>query len=194
VRRYDCANPACGKRFSERFASFTGKQRSTHRLRAHMVQTGKHLAHTEAEDVLRKEGVQVSRHLVRDLVLAEAEQVEAPPTEAVETLGLDDFARKKRNDYATVVTDLTTPRVVDGVEGRDQKTIKAYLQKLPWVGAILGVVMDLWSAYYEAVREAIPRARIVIDKWRVLKHVNEALDKVRKRLQKAAGPGGQRAL
>jgi transposase len=112
----------------------------------------------------------------------------------VETLGLDDFALKKRNDYATVVTDLTTPRGVDVVEGRDKKTIKGYLQKRPWVGAILVVVMDRWSAYYEAVQEAIPQARIVIDKWPVLKRVNEALDRVRKRLQKSAGPGGKRAL
>ena len=78
------------------------------------------------------------------------------------------------------------------MEGRDQKTIKGYLQKRPWVGAIL--VMDMGSAYSEAVREAIPRARIVMDKWPVRKPVNEALDRVRKRLQKAAGPGGQPAL
>jgi transposase len=56
VRRYDCSNPTCGKRFSERFASFTGKQRSTHRLREHLAQTGKRLAHTEAAAVCGRRG------------------------------------------------------------------------------------------------------------------------------------------
>jgi hypothetical protein len=110
VRRYDGSHPACGKRFSERFESFTGQQRSTHRLREPRVQTGKQLAHPEAAEVLRTEGVQVSRPLVRDWVLAEAERVAAPPTEAVEALGRDDLALKKRNDYAAVGTDRTPPR------------------------------------------------------------------------------------
>ena len=47
--------------------------------------------------------------------------------------------------------------------------------------------MDIWDLYIKAVKNAVPGAEnlIVFDKFHVNKHINEALDKVRRREHKA---------
>ena len=39
---------------------------------------------------------------------------------------------------------------------------------------------DLWEAYTEAVREEIPSARIVADRFHVVRHYRDAADQIRK--------------
>lgn len=40
--------------------------------------------------------------------------------------------------------------------------------------------MDMWNPYNSAVKIVIPHVKIVIDKFHVVKLVNEALEKIRK--------------
>ena len=50
--------------------------------------------------------------------------------------------------------------------------------------------MDMWPGYIGAVAQALPEAAIVFDKFHIKKHLNEAVDKVRRqehRLLSAAG-------
>ena len=67
--------------------------------------------------------------------------------------------------------------------------------------------MDMWPAYIAAVEQALPEAAIVFDKFHTKKHLNEAVDKIRRRKPHAQGqqipvaaaasgslPGGRRAV
>lgn len=98
-------------------------------------------------------------------------------------LGVDEFATRKGHRYATVVVALTAHRVCGVAPERTQ----AALESLLWAAGarperVREVVIDMWEAYYQAVKVCCPRARITIDRFHVERHVFEAVDKCRKRL------------
>ena len=44
------------------------------------------------------------------------------------------------------------------------------------------VCMDMWAAYAKLVREHAPNAQILFDRFHIVKHLNEAVDAVRREL------------
>ncbi|CDG51237.1 transposase (fragment) [Halomonas sp. A3H3] len=54
--------------------------------------------------------------------------------------------------------------------------------------------MDMWKPYRRAVQAVLPQARIVVDKFHVVRMANEALEKVRKGLRKDLKPNQRRTL
>ena len=40
--------------------------------------------------------------------------------------------------------------------------------------------MDMWAAYANLVREHAPNAQILFDRFHIVKHLNEAVDEVRR--------------
>ena len=113
----------------------------------------------------------------------------------IEVLGLDEIALKKgHRDYVTLVTG----RLCDGeimilgvLPGHEKAEVAEFLRLIPQriLQRVQAVCCDLWEAYTEAVREEIPTARIVADRFHVAKHYRLAADQVRKqelfRLKKA---------
>jgi len=58
-----------------------------------------------------------------------------------------------------------------------------YFTALPESEVVEVAVMDVHEPFRQAVRMCLPRANIVVGKFHVIRRVNEALDKVRTRLQ-----------
>ncbi|WP_455326436.1 transposase [Neobacillus jeddahensis] len=56
------------------------------------------------------------------------------------------------------------------------------------------VVMDLWNPYKSAVNTVIPHAKIVIDKFHIIKLANKALEKIRKANRKNVSAEERRQL
>ncbi len=54
--------------------------------------------------------------------------------------------------------------------------------------------MDMWKPYRRAVQAVLPQARIVVDKFHVVRMANEALEKIRKDLRKELTAGQRRTL
>jgi len=104
----------------------------------------------------------------------------------IEILGLDEIAlRKGQGNYVTLVTG----RFRDGeiailgvLPGHEKAVVVEYLRLIPQriLQAIQAVCCDLWEAYIEAVREEIPTARIVADRFHVARHYRDAADQIRK--------------
>ena len=101
-------------------------------------------------------------------------------------MGLDEIALKKgHRDYVTIVTArLAGERVVilGVLEGREKDTVVGFLRSIPLslLGTIHTACCDLWEGYTEALREEVPGAKIVIDRFHIAKHYREAADRVRK--------------
>lgn len=97
-------------------------------------------------------------------------------------IGLDEknFGRKR---VATVLSDSEGKRVWDLVPGCDAAAGKAAIATLPEASReqVLAVSIDMSSAYRKAVREGLPSADIVHDRFHVSKLLNEAVDQVRRR-------------
>ena len=104
----------------------------------------------------------------------------------IEILGLDEIAlRKGQGHYVTLVTG----RFRDGeivilgvLPGHEKAVLVEYLRLIPLriLQAIQTVCCDLWEAYIEAVREEIPTARIVADRFHVARQYRDAADQIRK--------------
>lgn len=100
-------------------------------------------------------------------------------------LGMDEIALKKgHRDFVTIVTArLENERVVllGVLPGREKEQVVAFLRSIPrGVSATIHTVCcDMYEGYSEAVREELPQARIVVDRFHVTRHYHQAADDLR---------------
>jgi transposase len=106
------------------------------------------------------------------------------PQEVVAHLGVDEKAIAKRHRYLTVVADLERSRVLYLAEDRTQESLDAFWATLTPVqrDGIEVIAMDMWAPYIQSTRTHLQRAeeKIVFDKFHVAKHLQEAVDRVRR--------------
>lgn len=106
----------------------------------------------------------------------------------VENLAIDETSRSKGQDYVTLGADADARRVIFVTEGRDAKTIKELTEHLQKHGCaaenITSVSIDMSKAFISGVTNNLPNARITFDKFHVISHANEAVDKMRRIEQK----------
>lgn len=97
-------------------------------------------------------------------------------------IGIDEVSRTGGHVYFTVVTNLKTRRVIFLGDGKGEKGLLPFLDKIGPKGLrrIRVVVADL--GYQNAIEKHFPRARYVLDRFHIVKWLNEALDKIRRRL------------
>lgn len=100
----------------------------------------------------------------------------------VARVGLDEKRFLRSQSYLTALNDLDEGRVIEVVEGRTAEDAADLLGALPAEVArnIEAVAIDMWPAFIKAIREKLPGADIVFDRFHVSKHLNEAVDKVRR--------------
>jgi transposase len=99
-------------------------------------------------------------------------------------LGVDEKAFRKGHSYMTVVCDLDRSTVEYVSEDRTTESLAGYYRSLSVerCQSIEAVAMDMWEAYVKATLEAVPLAadKIVFDRFHIMQHLNEAVDKVRR--------------
>ncbi len=99
-------------------------------------------------------------------------------------IGIDEISIRKGHTYRIVVSDLVRGRPIwFGGEDRSEASMAQFYD---WLGEkkaqrLRLAVMDMWKPFRNATVEKAPRAAILFDKFHVLRHLNEALDQVRKR-------------
>jgi len=99
-------------------------------------------------------------------------------------LSLDEKAFKKGHQYVTVLSTPLSGCVIDIAEGRDKETAKTLLKQVVNEenrNQVETVSVDMWKAYLNSVVEVFPNAKIVHDRFHLIKYLNEAIDKVRRR-------------
>jgi transposase len=93
-----------------------------------------------------------------------------------------------------VISNIHNNTIVNMLPNRDKKTVVNYLYNLPGKADVQYVAMDMWTPYRDAVQAVLPDARIVIDKFHVVKMANDAMEKVRKSLREQLTPKQRRGL
>lgn len=84
-------------------------------------------------------------------------------------LGIDEHTFNKHSGYATTFCDLRKHRVFDVVKGKSSKDLKAYLQALPGKERVQVVCIDLSSTYRRIIKQHFPNAKIVSDRFHVIR-------------------------
>jgi len=87
-------------------------------------------------------------------------------------LGIDEHFFTRRQGYATTFCDLKGHKVFDVVLGRSEASLESYLGQLKGKDQVQVVCMDLSSTYRALARKHFPQARIVADRFHVIRLVN----------------------
>ncbi|MFA0715736.1 ISL3 family transposase [Vibrio splendidus] len=97
---------------------------------------------------------------------------------APRVLGIDETHLNKV--MRLVLTNIEELTLVNLKRDRSKKTVKDAICRLyGWQGIEI-VTMDMWRPYRDAVRDLLPDAVIIIDRFHVAKFANEAMDQARK--------------
>lgn len=188
-RRFRCLS--CGQVFTEPDEIFGSRRRSSKRLREYL---GDRAMYQTVSRVAKEEGV--SESLVRRCFTEEVGVqlgVDEGKPKASRVIGLDEFSVKKKI-FDTTISDLEKRKVLGIVEGRGKSNLEEYFTALLDPEIVEVAVMDMHEPFRQAVQMCLPRANIVVDKFHVIAHVNQALDKVRTRLQGKESEGRRRFL
>src|SRR5699024_8774887 len=95
-------------------------------------------------------------------------------------LGIDELYLNKR--YRCILTNIEERTLLDLLATRRQDVVTNYLMKMKDRQKVKIVSMDMWNPYRAAVKAVQPQARIVVDKFHVVRMDNDELEKVREGL------------
>ncbi len=114
----------------------------------------------------------------------------------VTQVGIDEKSFGRGQDYVSLMTDLDGSRVLEVVPGRDEESADKLWDSLPaeQIAKIEAISIDMSQAFENTVRSHAPQAAIVHDKFHISKHLNEAVDKVRRQEHKLLQKEGDQRL
>jgi transposase len=117
----------------------------------------------------------------RQLELKQREKMNDPWPK---TLGIDEhglFRDKKRGarEFATIFVDYTNKRVKEVVEGKSHAELEKGICHIKGRERVQNVVMDLADPYKYFVKNYFPNAKIIADKFHVLRLLNPAINRRR---------------
>jgi transposase len=110
-------------------------------------------------------------------------QIERAGTPGPKAIGINEISIRKGHDYRIVVSDLVRKRPI--WFGGDDRKEASMAQFYAWLGpqktSKIGlIVMDMWRPFRNVAQDKAPQAAILFDKFYIMRHLGEALDKVRK--------------
>jgi transposase len=109
-------------------------------------------------------------------------------------IGVDEISIRKGHNYRIVVSDIERGRPIwVGGEGRQEVDMDMFFTALgvKKTKSIRLAVMDMWKAFRNSVNKHAPHAKILFDKFHIIKHLSEAMDNVRREEYKRVS-GSQR--
>jgi transposase len=110
-----------------------------------------------------------------------------PKLKHLRRIAIDEIAVAKGHRYLTVVLDLESGAVVFVGDGKGADALKPFWKRLrPSKAKIEAVAMDMSKAYREAVSTPLHEAKIVFDRFHVVKLFNEKLTQLRRDLHREA--------
>lgn len=102
---------------------------------------------------------------------------------AVSRVGMDETSARRGQDYISLFFDMDERQLLFGTAGRDHETVKAFTEDLKAHNGvpenITDACLDMSKAFIKGVTEALPNAEITFDPFHLIKHMNDALSKVR---------------
>lgn len=197
-KRWRCAEPLCGTvTFTQHTAQVPPRARLTARLKGRIV--GALSGEVRAVSRVAVEHGISWPTVMRQLAIAQAAQAAraAARPGLVLNLGIDEHrfrtVRWYKDDdqkwrrvepWMTTLTDLFTGRVIGVVDGRDSAAVQAWLKDQPrwWRHRVATVAIDPSASFRSAVRHWLPKARVSVDHFHLVKLANDVVTQVRRRV------------
>ena len=179
MRRVDCKN--CGVKV-ESVPWASGKQTLTHHYAKYLADWAKDISwkrvaqrfRTSWQTVYRAVEIVVSYGLAHGCV------------KGVESLGIDELNYQTGHKYMTLVyqIDKGCKRLLWVGKGRTKKTMRRFFADMWHLDRsfrknIKVVCTDMWKAYLQVIKEKIPHAINILDRFHVMQKFSKALDQIR---------------
>ena len=177
VRRVQCSS--CGLVKREQLAFLADNPFYTKRF-AHYV--GRRCRQGTIKDIAQELNLDWDTVKTLEMQYMRAQLAKAG-TPGPRAIGIDEISIRKGHTYRIVVSDLIRRRPIwFGGEDRSEASMAMFYQ---WLGrkksTRIGLaVMDMWKPFRNATLAHAPQAAILFDKFHIMRHLGEALDKVRK--------------
>ncbi|GAA6544743.1 hypothetical protein nublan003_18630 [Klebsiella pneumoniae] len=173
--RFRCES--CGKMSMPELSFLDDKRRATKRLVDVIRQQ---CLGTTFHALAEQTGVAVNtvKNIAHDLIneLSQTVRYETPVIMGIDEVNL-------AGGYRCVITNLATNNVFDMLEHRTQEHLKPFFKDLPDADKVEWVCTDMWRPFKRSFAQYLPNAKLVIDKFHVVKMASEALEVERKNYQ-----------
>lgn len=126
-------------------------------------------------------GVALTDHGVMTAIPTWRKSLEAEGLKCIP--GCELYVDKKLGEL-TVITDIEHRTMYDILQGRNQRSLTEYFMNLPDREKVQWVCSDMYRPFEKSIATAMPNARWAIDHFHVVMKANEAVDYVRRELQK----------
>lgn len=196
-RKWLCPSMVCERRvFTESVPGVPARARLTPRAKAMMASA----VLDEDRSVAAVAGqYRCGWHTVHDHVITVADEALQAEPAPVRVLGIDETRRGKAkwehdpvlgcrvwvDRWDTGLVDITGDQgLLAQVNGRNSGVVIDWLatQDPTWRAQITHVAIDLSPAYARAAREALPQAKVIADRFHLVKKANDMVDAVRRRV------------
>ena len=167
TRRYRCT--ACERSFVPELPGIRPWRRYSEPFRRNLYED--HHAGIDASTLAAKAAVgaaTVSRCYTH---FTERKARERISLQCPQVLGLDEYTLHKAHRFATTFCDLKNHRVFDVVPRRSPAELEHYVRQLKGRERVKVVCIDLSSPYRALIRRYFPRARIVADRFHLVRLV-----------------------
>ena len=116
--------------------------------------------------------------------------------QSLQYVGIDEKSFGRGHSYISLLVDLTGARVLEVVEDRTEAAADRLWKDLPdqQREQIEAVAVDMWPAFANSIETNAEQAEIVHDRFHISKHLNEAVDQVRRQEHKLLKQAGDERL
>jgi len=177
MRRVNC--PTCGVTV-ERVPWAEGKCHLTTSFRWFLARWAKHLAWEEVAGLFRT----TWRNVFESVKHAVSWGLEHRNLGGIEAIGVDEIQWRRGHRYLTLVYQIEDgmKRLLWVAEERTEESLRGFFKMLTDEvrGSIRFVCSDMWQPYLNVIAEQVRQAVHVLDRFHIMKKMNEAIDKVRR--------------
>lgn len=184
VRRFKCKK--CSKPFTEKRIPGVSRKRHTKQMQ---ISALKELASLSFKHV--SERYKISSPTLLEF-LKEAKQEMRWPKKGKIVLNIDEHSYSGRDMKITVGVNNSLSFIL---KDRSQKTLIKFFESMPKdvKQRISEVCIDMHQGYLKAIEMELPQAKVVVDKFHVIKELQRQMDEIRRILQ-PQGEKGQRRI
>jgi transposase len=152
--------------------------RATRRLMEFVSRLARHLPLLHVKEVV---GIDDATAFRWDQAILR-ENLPPPKLDDLRILLIDEKAVRKHHGYVTLVMNGATGELLHLAEGKKKESLQSFFDKLSkeQKASIVAVGMDRAGAYLEVVKDQLPRAAVVFDKFHLIANYHAVIDEVRR--------------
>jgi transposase len=167
LRKHQCLS--CGRYFRERVPGLMPYRRSTEMFRREIFRDHRDGISQKTLKDNRKIGSATIERWFHDFLKLKERMFSDRVCPRV--LGIDEHFFTKKDGYATTFCDLEKHKIFDVAKGRSESTLKGALKKMKGRDRVMVVCIDMSVTYRSIVRKYFPNAKIVSDRFHVIRLV-----------------------